>query len=63
VVRFASAIGILTTLVLNVPACTSGEEIEDGADDAFPDGKADGGIEDGPPAALGVLALVNDRAY
>ena len=60
--RFASVIGILTTLVFTVPACTTAEEIEDGVDDAFPDGKADGGIEDGSPEALGVLALVNDTS-
>lgn len=59
--RFASVIGILTTLVFTVPACTSADEVEDGIDDAFPDGKADGGIEDGSPEALGVLALVNDK--
>ena len=60
--RFASVIGILTTLVFTVPACTSADEVEDGIDDAFPDGKADGGIEDGSPEALGVLALVNDKS-
>ncbi|HEU0033078.1 MAG TPA: phospholipase D-like domain-containing protein [Kofleriaceae bacterium] len=37
-------------------------EVEDGEHDAFPDGKADGGIEEGSPEAIGVLALVNDPA-
>ncbi|MDQ3341692.1 MAG: phospholipase D-like domain-containing protein [Myxococcota bacterium] len=60
--RFATVIGILTTLVCTVPACTTEEEVEDGADDAFPNGKADGGIDEGSPEALGVLALVNDKA-
>ncbi len=37
-------------------------DVEDGADDRFPDGKADGALTDGTPEARGVLALVNDRA-
>lgn len=57
--RFANVIGILATLAVTVPACTD-EASEDGANDAFPTGKADGGIEEGSPEALGVLALVND---
>jgi phosphatidylserine/phosphatidylglycerophosphate/cardiolipin synthase-like enzyme len=36
-------------------------DIEDGESDSFPDGKADGGLEEGTPEARGVLALVNDR--
>jgi cardiolipin hydrolase len=48
--------------VVTVPACTDDAEIEDGIDDAFPSGKADGGIDEGSPEALGVLALVNDRS-
>jgi phosphatidylserine/phosphatidylglycerophosphate/cardiolipin synthase-like enzyme len=35
-------------------------EVEDGVDDAFPSGKADGGIDEGSPEAIGVLRLVND---
>lgn len=42
-----------------LPACVEAE-VEDGETDAFPDGKADGGIDEGSPEALGVLALVND---
>ena len=60
--RFATAIGILTTLICTVPACTTADEVEDGIDDAFPNGKADGGIDEGSPEALGVLALVNDKS-
>jgi len=60
--RFGTVIGTLAALVVTVPACTSGDEVEDGADDAFPSGKADGGIDEGSPEALGVLALVNDQA-
>jgi phosphatidylserine/phosphatidylglycerophosphate/cardiolipin synthase-like enzyme len=60
--RFATVIGILQTLIVTVPACTTDGEVEDGIDDAFPNGKADGGIDEGSPEALGVLALVNDKA-
>jgi len=42
--------------------CVAPEEVEDGVDDAFPSGKADGGIDEGSPEALGVLRLVNDPA-
>jgi phosphatidylserine/phosphatidylglycerophosphate/cardiolipin synthase-like enzyme len=42
-------------------ACTD-VEVEDGANDAFGSGKADGGIDEGSPEALGVLRLVNDGA-
>jgi phosphatidylserine/phosphatidylglycerophosphate/cardiolipin synthase-like enzyme len=38
------------------------EEVEDGENDAFPAGKADGGIDEGSPEAAAVLALVNDTA-
>ena len=41
-------------------ACVGQEEVEDGPDDAFVSGKADGGIDEGSPEALGVLRLVND---
>jgi len=58
--RFASVIGILSALVVTLPACTSEPDIEDAIDDAFPDGKADGGVDEGSPEALGVLAFVND---
>ncbi len=51
---FSLALGTL-------PACVD-EEAEDGENDAFANGKADGGIDEGSPEALGVLALVNDAA-
>jgi len=57
--RLSTVIGILATLLVTVPACVE-DEVEDGEDDAFPSGKADGGIDEGSPEALGVLALVND---
>jgi phosphatidylserine/phosphatidylglycerophosphate/cardiolipin synthase-like enzyme len=60
--RFSFVIGFLAMAIGSVPACTDEAEVEDGIDDAFPDGKADGGIEEGSPEALGVLALVNDRS-
>jgi phosphatidylserine/phosphatidylglycerophosphate/cardiolipin synthase-like enzyme len=55
-----TAVGILATLLL--AACTDEAEIEDGEHDAFPNGKADGGFEEGSPEALGVLAMVNDSS-
>ena len=57
-----TVIGILTTLLVTAPACTDEVEIEDGENDAFPNGKADGGLDEGSPEALGVLALVNDAS-
>lgn len=57
--RVASVIGTLSALLVAVPACTDAG-IEDGQDDEFPTGKSDGGIDEGSPEALGVLALVND---
>ena len=59
--RFGTVIGILSALAFTLPACTASEDVEDGIDDAFPDGKADGGVEEGSPEALGVLAFVNDQ--
>ncbi len=58
--RLASVIGTLSALLVAVPACTDAG-IEDGEHDDFPTGKADGGLEEGSPEALGVLALVNDQ--
>jgi hypothetical protein len=46
-------------LFAGAAACTDAE-VEDGETDAFPSGKADGGIDEGSPEALGVLMLVND---
>jgi len=55
-----SALLILTALT-SLTACVA-DEVEDGPDDAFISGKADGGLAEGTPDALGVLALVNDPA-
>src|SRR5262245_14963110 len=43
-------------------ACIAEQEVEDAEDAPFANGKADGGIEEGSPEAVGVLALVNDPA-
>ena len=48
-------IAILSGLV----ACTEAD-VEDAENDTFYAGKADGGIDEGSPEALGVLRLVND---
>jgi len=53
--------GILSILAFTLPACVD-LEVEDGENDGFPSGKADGGIDEGSPEALGVLALVNDQS-
>ncbi|HUS66537.1 MAG TPA: phospholipase D-like domain-containing protein [Kofleriaceae bacterium] len=39
-----------------------GDDPLDAEDSPFPDGKGDGGIDEGSPEALAVLALVNDRS-
>ncbi|HEY5921025.1 MAG TPA: phospholipase D-like domain-containing protein [Kofleriaceae bacterium] len=49
----------LIGLLFGMSACTDAE-VEDGENDAFPSGKADGGIDEGSPEAIGVLKLVND---
>ena len=59
--RFAVISGVFSLALGTLPACVA-EEVEDGETDAFPAGKADGGIDEGSPEALGVLALVNDAA-
>ncbi|MBA3462034.1 MAG: DUF1669 domain-containing protein [Deltaproteobacteria bacterium] len=59
--RFAVISGVFSLVLGTLPACVS-EDVEDGESDAFPAGKADGGIDEGSPEALGVLALVNDLA-
>jgi phosphatidylserine/phosphatidylglycerophosphate/cardiolipin synthase-like enzyme len=56
-----SGSALLLALVTAVFGCTD-VEIEDAEDASFPDGKADGGIAEGSPEAIGVLALVNDAA-
>lgn len=48
--------------VVATGCATEDPDIEDGEREQFPDGKADGGLEDGTPEARGVLALVNDRS-
>ena len=55
--RFGFLLGLLAVTALS--ACVDAE-VEDAADESFPSGKADGGIDEGSPEALGVLALVND---
>jgi len=55
--RNALFVGLLSMVA--IAACVDAE-VEDGADDGFPSGKADGGIDEGSPEAIGVLALVND---
>ncbi|HTL36572.1 MAG TPA: phospholipase D-like domain-containing protein [Kofleriaceae bacterium] len=50
---------LVANAILALPGCGIDADIEDGETDAFPDGKADGGIDEGSPEALGVLALVN----
>jgi len=55
--RFASLMAVLA-----LTACVDDADVEDGANDSFPSGKADGGLDEGSPDALGVLALVNDPA-
>lgn len=52
---------LIATLLASLPACVD-PEVEDGINDAFPSGKADGGIDEGSPEAAGVLRLVNDPA-
>lgn len=53
---------LVVSLLATVPACAVEPEVEDGVNDAFPSGKADGGIDEGSPEAAGVLRLVNDTA-
>ena len=57
--RNALWIGLLSMIAMT--SCVE-PEVEDGADDGFPSGKADGGIDEGSPEAIGVLALVNDAS-
>jgi phosphatidylserine/phosphatidylglycerophosphate/cardiolipin synthase-like enzyme len=51
---------VLFSLVIAMAGCAADLDVEDAQDAAFPDGKADGGLEEGSPEARGVLALVND---
>ncbi|RMH40435.1 MAG: hypothetical protein D6689_13840, partial [Deltaproteobacteria bacterium] len=57
-VRHAAALAALFAA-----ACAAGDlDPADGADDAFPTGKADGAVDAASPEARAVLALVNDPA-
>ena len=58
--RLRSIFALVTAASL-ISGCVE-DEIEDGESDAFPAGKADGGIDEGSPEAKAVLALVNDTA-
>jgi phosphatidylserine/phosphatidylglycerophosphate/cardiolipin synthase-like enzyme len=51
----------LLALCAGIGACIDAE-VEDGENDGFPSGKADGGIDEGSPEAIGVLRLVNDAS-
>ncbi len=57
--RNALLVGLLSMVALS--SCMEAE-VEDGATDSFPSGKADGGIDEGSPEAIGVLAFVNDAS-
>lgn len=59
-VRLRSIFALVTAASL-ISGCFE-DEIEDGETDAFPSGKADGGIDEGSPEATAVLALVNDTS-
>ena len=57
--RRTISLPLALTLVLAPLACSGDDPLDDeGA--GFPDGKSDGGIDEGSPEALAVLALVND---
>jgi phosphatidylserine/phosphatidylglycerophosphate/cardiolipin synthase-like enzyme len=58
--RFLRPAVCAVSLMVVVPGCMEAD-VEDGVDDAFPSGKADGGIDEGSPEAVGVLRLVNDK--
>src|SRR5262245_47896911 len=52
-----TSFAILSVLAGVATGCaTDDPDVEDGESDMFPDGKADGGLEDGTPEARGVLA-------
>ena len=50
--RFLRPAVCAVSLVAAAAGCTE-TEVEDGVDDAFPSGKADGGIDDVPPVREG----------
>jgi phosphatidylserine/phosphatidylglycerophosphate/cardiolipin synthase-like enzyme len=51
---------VRSALLVALASCVAAEAVEDGENDMFASGKADGGIDEGSPEALGVLRLVND---
>jgi phosphatidylserine/phosphatidylglycerophosphate/cardiolipin synthase-like enzyme len=59
--RRTISLPLALTLVLAPLAC-AGDEALDDENAGFPDGKSDGGIDEGSPEALAVLALVNDTS-
>ena len=59
--RRTISLPLALTLVLAPMAC-SGDDPLDDENAGFPDGKSDGGIDEGSPEALAVLALVNDTS-
>ncbi len=59
--RRTLSLPLALTLALAPLACSGDDPLDDeGA--GFPDGKSDGGIDEGSPEALAVLALVNDTS-
>ena len=59
--RRTLSLPLALTLALAPLAC-SGDDPLDDENAGFPDGKSDGGIDEGSPEALAVLALCNDTA-
>jgi phosphatidylserine/phosphatidylglycerophosphate/cardiolipin synthase-like enzyme len=59
--RRTLSLPLALTLALAPFAC-SGEDPLDDENAGFPDGKSDGGIDEGSPEALAVLALCNDTS-
>ena len=55
-------ISLPLALTLSLSLACTGDEALDDENAGFPDGKSDGGIDEGSPEALAVLALVNDTA-
>jgi phosphatidylserine/phosphatidylglycerophosphate/cardiolipin synthase-like enzyme len=53
-------VALFAATALLIPACMDDAEVEDGESDNFYAGKADGGLDEGSPEALAVLAMVND---
>ena len=52
----------LALMLALAPLACSGDDPLDDENAGFPDGKSDGGIDEGSPEALAVLALCNDTA-